>query len=226
MENTRREFLERVTTGAALMGVAPFSLNAMTRAFAATSAPLEDKWDLSWVNRVTGKHKAIFDVPDIESGYGVWRTTLFTSQYNQVLGVPEKDISAVIVLRHNGIWLAMQQPFWDKYEVGKNHNALDPITQKPTDKNPALLTAAKNEIPAQFAGVSLTEFLGRGGIALSCNVAFEEVVGTVQEKDGVSPEEARKRALALLVPGVIMQPSGVFAAIRAQEAGCLYLRAS
>jgi hypothetical protein len=29
-----------------------------------------------------------------------------------------------------------------------------------------------------------------------------------------------------MVPGVILQPSGVFAAVRAQEAGCHYVRAS
>ena len=37
---------------------------------------------------------------------------------------------------------------------------------------------------------------------------------------------ARKQAIGYLVPGVILQPSGVFAAIRAQEAGATYLRAS
>ena len=37
---------------------------------------------------------------------------------------------------------------------------------------------------------------------------------------------ARTRALSLLIPGVTLQPSGVFAALRAQEAGCRYLLAS
>ena len=39
-------------------------------------------------------------------------------------------------------------------------------------------------------------------------------------------EEARKQAIAFMVPGVILQPSGVFAALHAQDAGCKYLRAS
>ena len=42
----------------------------------------------------------------------------------------------------------------------------------------------------------------------------------------MSDEAARKQAIAALVPGVVLQPSGVFAALRAQEAGCVYLRAS
>ena len=38
--------------------------------------------------------------------------------------------------------------------------------------------------------------------------------------------EARARAIAGIIPGVILQPSGVFAVIRAQEAGCVYIKAS
>jgi len=45
-------------------------------------------------------------------------------------------------------------------------------------------------------------------------------------QDKVSEDEARKRGIAMMVPGVILQPSGVFACIRAQEAGCTYVKAS
>jgi intracellular sulfur oxidation DsrE/DsrF family protein len=44
--------------------------------------------------------------------------------------------------------------------------------------------------------------------------------------DKVSKEEAEKRARAQLLPGVILQPSGVFAVLRAQQAGCDYIKAS
>jgi hypothetical protein len=81
-------------------------------------------------------------------------------------------------------------------------------------------------VPADFDSVALDKFIARGGIALACNLAFDDCVEVVKSKDSVSAEEARKRALGYLVPGVILQPSGVFAAIRAQEAGCTYLRAS
>jgi len=48
----------------------------------------------------------------------------------------------------------------------------------------------------------------------------------VTKKDKSTPETSRKTALAGMLPGVVMQPSGVFAALRAQDAGCKYLRAS
>ena len=225
MTHNRREFLGQAAAGA-LFGAMPLSLREITRLAAAEPPVSQEQWDLTWVNRVTGKHKAIFDVPEIESGYGVWRATLWTNQYNQVLKVAPRDLSAVVVLRHNGIWLAMQQAFWDTYGVGKEKNVLHPVTQQPTDRNPVLLASSRGEVPEMFDAVALDKFIGRGGIALGCALAFDEVVESVKAKDKVNDDEARKRAMAGLVPGVTLQPSGVFAAIRAQEAGCTYLRAS
>lgn len=77
-----------------------------------------------------------------------------------------------------------------------------------------------------FDAVQLDKFISRGGIALACNLALDDCVELVKSKDKLSDEEARKRTIAAMVPGVVLQPSGVFAALRAQEGGCAYLRAS
>jgi hypothetical protein len=226
MHTNRREFLGRVTAGAALFGGMPLSLREMSHELDRASAPQQEQWDLSWIDRLTGTHKAVFDVPEIESGYGVWRATIWQNQYNQVLGVAPRDLTAVVVLRHNGIWLAMQQAFWDRYGVGQQMHVTHPITQKATTLNPVLLTSASGEVPAAFDAVALDKFIARGGVALACQLAFEDVVEAVRTKDNVPADEARKRAASGLLPGVVLQPSGVFAAIRAQDAGCTYLRAS
>jgi hypothetical protein len=228
MDTTRRDFLGRVAVNAAILGAMPLSLESST-AFAATvpsSTTQGEKWDVSWPARLTGKHKAIFDVPEVDSGYGVWRATIWGKQYQDVLGVAPKDMSAVVVLRHNGIVLAMQQAFWDKYGVGKAKSAMHPISAEPTDRNPAMLSSSRNEVPADYDAMALDKFIARGGIALGCNLAFADCVQLIKSKENVSDADARKQALAFLVPGVILQPSGVFAAIRAQEAGAVYLRAS
>jgi hypothetical protein len=227
MDTTRRDFLSKVAVNAAVLGAMPLSLDfSPLTAASAASATQGQKWDTSWPSRVVGKHKAVFDVPEVDSGYGVWRATIWGKQYQDVLGVSPKDMSAVLVLRHNGIALAMQQEFWDKYGVGKSKSALHPVTQQPTDKNPALLSSARGDVPAQFDDMALDKFIARGGIALACNLALQDCVEVIKSKDSVSDDEARKRAIGYLVKGVILQPSGVFAAIRAQEAGATYLRAS
>jgi hypothetical protein len=120
----------------------------------------------------------------------------------------------------------MQQAFWDKYKIGEAKKVTHPVTLEATDKNPALLSSERKEVPEMFDAFALDRFMARGGIALGCNLAFADCVAAVEKGDNVSAEEARKRALGYLVSGVILQPSGVFAAVRAQEAGCTYVRAS
>jgi len=226
MDTTRRDFLGKVAVNAAVLGAMPLSIDFSSLS-ASPAAPAQgEKWDVTWVNRLTGKHKAVFDVPEVESGYGVWRATIWGKQYQEVLGVAPKDMSAAVVLRHNGIVLALQQSFWDKYGIGKAKNVLHPITQQPTAKNPALLSTAGDEVPAQFEPMALDKFIGRGGIVLACNLALQDCVELIKSKEGANDADARKAAIGYLVPGVILQPSGVFAAIRAQEAGATYLRAS
>jgi len=74
--------------------------------------------------------------------------------------------------------------------------------------------------------MALDKFIARGGIALACNLALMDCIELIKSKENVDDATARKQAIAYMVPGVILQPSGVFAAIRAQEAGAIYLRAS
>lgn len=225
MSLDRRDFVGRLAAGALLAGV-PMPIDASLRALAQPESSRAEDWDLSWVKRLTGKYKAIFDVPEIDSGYGVWRASIWGRQYQEVLGAKPNELSAVLVLRHNGIQLAMQQAYWDKYGIGKEKNVMHPVTQQGTDRNPALLASSRGEVPAMFDEAALDKFIGRGGIALACNLALQDVIEAIQKKENVSQEEARKQAIASMVPGVILQPSGVFAALHAQDAGCKYIRAS
>lgn len=114
----RRDFVGRLAASALLAGM-PLPVDASVRALSQPSTGRAEEWDLSWVKRLTGKYRAIFDVPEIDSGYGVWRASIWGKQYQEVLGAKPNELSSVLVLRHNGIQLAMQQAYWDKYGIGK-----------------------------------------------------------------------------------------------------------
>jgi hypothetical protein len=220
MSTTRREFVGRMAAGAVLAGGIPLT-EKMSRMASTVVPAAKDEWDLSWAKKVSAaKHRAVFDSPEIEGGLAVIRAGLWKSQVHDVQGVPLSNVAAVAVMRHEGIVLAMQQSYWDKYGVaaekkleGKN--------------NPALVSAGDSGLPPIIANSKLEKFIASGGIALACNLALElDVVPTVMKQDKLSHDDARKLALTMLVPGVILQPSGVFAVIHAQEAGAQYVAMS
>jgi hypothetical protein len=220
MSHDRRAFLNRLAAGA-VFGALASPLDA-ARALTAPAPP----WDLSWADRIKGKYRAIFDVPEIDQGYGVWRASLWEMQYQEVLGAQPTDLSAVVVLRHKGVALAMQQTFWDAHKLGPANDVKHPITQQATDRNPVLLASSRNEVPPELDEVALDRFIKRGGIALACSLALDDLAQDIVKREGGTPDAVRQQAIAAFVPGVILQPSGVFAALHAQDVGCKYLRAS
>ncbi len=227
MSATRRQFLDSLATGAVALGASaalPASLAALPRAEAEGVQPGD--WDVTWGRRLTGRVKAVFDVPEVESGFPVWRASIWAKQYEQVLGVPPRETSTALVLRHNAIILAMQQSFWAQYGIGKAMHVTHPLTEQPIDRNPAMLGAGDG-IGAPYVDFALDRFIARGGVALACNLALQfAVVPLIMKGEGLDEARANARARELLVPGVILQPSGMFAVLRAQEAGAFYFRAS
>ena len=225
MDATRRDFLGKVTASAAAFGAMPFAL-ALTSCTAEGSNQAAGDFDLTWPDKLTGKHKAVFDMAEIESGYGLWRGMAWSGQVQQFLGAAPSDVSLVTILRHNAVYLAMDQAYWDKYGIGKAMSVTHPMTQQATDKNPVLL-GADGGVPAPFDAAALPMQQAKGVIYLACDLAFNlDVVPKVEQADKVSTEEATRIAKSHILPGVLLQPSGVFAATRAQEAGAQYVKAS
>jgi hypothetical protein len=226
MGTNRREFIERLSA-TAVLGAFPTAAFASVGEPALRSPATAESWDFSWTAALKGKkHRALFDCTDVESGYGVWRASIWENQYREALGAKASDIKTVLVLRHKAVVLALQQSMWEAAGIGAGEKVLHPVTQQSTDLNPALLSSARNEQPEAFDAFALPRFISRGGIVLACNLALQNFAGRWAPKAGISPEEAGKRAVAGLVPGVVLMPSGVMAAVMAQEEGCHYVKAS
>lgn len=225
MDATRRDFLGKITAGAAAYSALPIAL-AVSACAAEGSNQAAGEFDLAWPGKLTGKHKAVFDMAEIESGYGLWRGNAWKAQVQQYMNAAPTDVSLATILRHEAIALAMDQAFWDKYGLGKLKSVKHPITQQPTDKNPVLMGVAEG-VPAPFDAAALPKQQEGGVVFLACNLAFTlDIVPLVASADKISEEEAKKVATSHIIPGVLLQPSGVFAATRAQEAGCTYVKAS
>jgi hypothetical protein len=222
MQIQRRSFLG--TMGVSAL-TASLDASAAAAEASAASPDADDKWDTSWTERVNRKHRAAFDSPQFSGGAALIRAINWKTEYNEVYGTPPDDMSAVLVVRGEGIWLAMSDAFWQAYKVGEENNFKSGATGKFRVANP--IASAPADATPSAAERTLPKFTASGNIVLACHRAFGSVIELVKKVDKLATdEEAEKKARTFLLPGVILQPSGVFATLRAQEAGCHYILAS
>ncbi len=226
MPHPRRRFLGWIG-GTSLLGAAGFpnlSEPPLPRSSGDHAAPVAEKWDMSWTDRVSGKYRAVFDSPEPAEGSALFRAVAWCDMYKEVYGVERTEMSPVLVLRHSAIPLIMGNTYWESYEIGKELKLRDAKGKKWSKVNPLSTGGA----PATGPGMKykIETFLASGGVVLACNWAFGMVVGRVGAKEKLEGAAARTRALELMIPGVILQPNGIFGALRAQEAGCHYVMAS
>ena len=158
-------------------------------------------------------------------GLGMLRAQLWLKDYAEVYNAQPADMSGVVVLRHGAIWAIMNDEFWKMHKIGELTKINDPATKAPVTRNPFV---GPNVIglPPALADDVLKKCLASMTV-LACNVAFSlYVVEKVKADTKMDDAKAREHALTYVIPGVILQPSGVFATLRAQEAGCHYVLAT
>ncbi|HVV56304.1 MAG TPA: hypothetical protein VHC47_13310, partial [Mucilaginibacter sp.] len=116
-EGQRRTFLKQFATGAAVLGSGILASPLATSAMSISSpAALSDADE--WFNQIKGKHRMIFDVPQ-SNGMMPFAWPKIFLLTNAATGTPEKDCSAVVILRHQAIPYAMGNELWEKYKFGE-----------------------------------------------------------------------------------------------------------
>lgn len=209
MPSTRRTFLSLLGLGAVASAFDP-DVRAMERDDH-LDAPADPQWDLSWTRRVRGKSRAVFDVAAM-IGDPTARAAMWRDQYAQVFRIPIDKLTPVVVVRHLGIDQVMDDDYWRTFNPARRggRGAAADSTAAPHGNS---------------ATPAITSFLAKGGIVLACNLAFGNVIASYRER-GHEGDDATKEARSHLIPGVILQPSGPFALMRAQDEGCHYMMAS
>jgi hypothetical protein len=222
---TRRDFLASAAS-TSLLAAMPFDMSLPLHADERSmhSYFADDDTDLSWVARLRGKSRAVFDSPLVSEGGALFRAAMWRKQTNKVFGTPIEDVTPVVVFRHEAIPLVMNDSYWEHMGTGKDLKWKDDKTGKWLKVNP--LVNLPPGAPAAMADYTMPAFLKSGGVVLACGLAFGEVIGAYRDKDKLSAADAKKRAMENLVPGVIIQPSGFFAVLKAQDEGCKYMMGS
>lgn len=209
----RREFMRNVGAGA--MAVAATVIGVRAGAESLDTGP-EDE---AWLNRITGKHRQVFDVVTPNDGWGVVFATNFLDTTMKVDGLKQSDVTTVLSLRHMATPLALNDAMWSKYKLGAMLNVMDKSTHAHATRN-VFSHLRAGDMPMADAGVA--ELLARGAIVTACNVALTAFSGMAAAAAGLPPQNARAEWVANLIPGVVVVPAGVVAVNRAQEHHCTY----
>lgn len=215
----RRDFLGLIATGAAALGIGGLSAAGSSKALAST--PYQSGSDMgmgSWLSKITGKHKQVFDATSVNHGFPLAFARVFLTTNNTV-GVPDADCTAVIILRHDSIPVAMESRLWEKYKLGEHFEVHNPETKAPLTQNP-FYQIPKGVLP--FDDMTVDELQKRGVLFGVCDMALTFNSMRVGKKMGLEPAEIKKDWVSGLLPGIQIVPSGVLAVNRAQEHGCTY----
>jgi len=222
----RRGFIAAVAGGTAALAATGFAardLLAQGGGFPSYPAP-QGGWDLSWVERVErARHRMVFDMPQIESGMAFTNALTYKKGYGEVYKSPDADFGLVVVCRHAALPAVLNDEMWAKLKYGEKNKINDPATGEPSLRNPY---SKAGEKPGANSEQAIESLIARGVSVLACNLSLMRNAGILAKETGMATEEARVAITAALVPGVIRQPSGIFAVSRAQEAGCHFVRST
>jgi hypothetical protein len=231
----RREFLGQIAASAIVLAgaacttpmnaVQPTPVPTPSPSPAAPPAPVH--WDDSWFARLTAKHKAVFDSPEIDDGLAVAQASGYIRGMRDAAAAGENDVQAVVVVRHAAIPMVFNDVMWAKYSLGKELKVKDYPSEKWATRNPwAARAASENRAPSDRPQANFAWLSSHGHVLLGCDLATRGYANVIGDRTKTDWHTVYEELKANLVPGVILQPTGVYAVHRAQEAGCTYIRST
>jgi hypothetical protein len=186
------------------------------------------KWDSDWMGKITAKHKAVFDSPEIEDGTALYHAMSYLGAIKDVFGTGDSDASVVVVLRHAAVPMLYNDAMWAKYDLGAQTKTTDSKTKLPVTRNIYYQRLDKDGNPASDDKPSPTikSLTNRGVIFIGCDLATRGFSYRIAQKTKQEHRAVYEEVRQNLVPGAILMPTGVFGMLLAQEAGCSFMKAT
>ncbi|HZK78322.1 MAG TPA: hypothetical protein VFC35_05390 [Gemmatimonadaceae bacterium] len=187
--SNRREFVERITSGAIALGVSGTGISAFASSAAAMPAsesPAEMKWDASWLNGIKGNHAQIFDMPAGNGGFGLLHVHNYLQTYKDAYSLVSPHVVPIVSLYGMTTPLAFNDAMWAKYKFGAATNTNAYGTTTPITRN-AYYAAAPGSQTMGMASVidipavaTISSLQSRGARFIVCNNAFNFWVGLLE----------------------------------------------
>jgi hypothetical protein len=222
---SRRGFIADVGRLASVMAAASCVPAAAAMQSAGAAAPAGE-WDLGWIKTIEhATDRAVFDWPTLgDAGDSIVLQIAERYLDNCAAAYGSRAYEACVVLniRTTAVPAALSDAMWERYTLGTEYNAKDPVTQQPATRNPFLHRA-----PSPAPGIvmpTLADLMQRGALVLVCDFALGHLSKRIASRVGRSADEVHKDLRDGFVPGAFAVPSGIFGLARSQNSGCAFVR--
>jgi hypothetical protein len=178
--------------------------------------PSGERWDMSWLDRLNGRHKQVFDLSDLELGLVVVKNWL--DAHEAVYGLKFPKVNAVVGIGGHAFPINASDALYQKFPIGEQWKVNDPETGKPAQRN----TYLEGGKAGPFVGAGVRPLQARGTIFWMCNNALHGVATRLGNAVKRPEPEVYAELRAGLNPGVIVVPAHTMLIGLCQEHGCSY----
>jgi hypothetical protein len=179
-------------------------------------------WDTSWIDRLaSAQYRVVFNASEVSDGAVLSFAASFLDDYRTVHGTTDLQTRPVAVFRRLGTPMALDDALWERYAIGEDLKIRDPDTRAFATRN--VFWKPRTGATGWEAQTALEPLQRRGLITLVCNVAIGNWASMMARRHQRDPEAVKADVRDHLVPGAIIVPSGIYALIRAQNAGCAFM---
>jgi hypothetical protein len=171
-------------------------------------------WDLSFVDRYTGKHKQVFDIMDTGLGLVVIKNWL--DAWESVYGLKDPDVNAIAGIAGKGFVINASDALFASLPIGRLFAVND------ADGNPAQKSPFLDGGQGMMAGAGVRPLQARGVTFWMCNNALNAVSARIAAAVQRPQPEVYQEVRAGLNPGVIVVPAHTMLVGMVQEKGFTY----
>lgn len=176
-----------------------------------------------WLERITGKHRTVFDVEAHRNGNALAQAASFLDAWHEA-GVPDGEVNLVMGVRGSGLPLVLRDDLWRRFPIGSQYAITDPRTKQPADRNLFIDASVRPGGPMN-ARQTVETLQKRGALFLTCMNTIKGASRHLAAAGLGSPDEISATLRDGVLPGVIVVPAMVVAFTLMQERGISYVYA-
>ena len=206
----RRGFLSAV---AALSAGAALGPDVPARSLLADSA------SDAWLDRLKGKHRQLFDVPDPDGGTILRHVRNYLDTWQEAYGVGERDVSVIVTLYARTTPLGLQDTMWGKYQLGAALGITDSTSRAPLVRNWFAHPQPGDPVADGTPESSIEALQRRGVLFALCNNALKRWSARLEKQGMGAAADIHADLVAHALPDVVIVPDVLIAMTKAHERG-------